>query len=295
MKHDDHKPVHRNRADSVLHNAYDVIFYVLYFVGRYLVVITSNVLCVIASLYATGSLVTLEATNFFCPSYTLEEIRQYNLEHDNQYGVIDDSCLRIDRPGLNYNVLLSLDNQVFTGKIDTNTLSFGGYIQSILYFITTIILFISTLYQTYLLVYDTIYAIYSLISGKLKNKRIHDKLLQLDKEMTQSNSKHKNKRSKPINKLCCCCILIRQTYITCVRKVAKWYFKHIAPFYYVDSKWRMLSIIFKEWFEIGIQIYALLLYGGVNIFDLKSNVLSQTPYVIESFCIIISLNCITGM
>ena len=85
-----------------------------------------------------------------------------------------------------------------------------------------------------------------------------------------------------------------KNYIFCVAKCMKFYFKHIQPIYYVDSKWRMLSIIVREWFEIGIQIYALLLYGGVNVFNLDSNILSQKPRIIESFCVIVSGNCITG-
>ena len=75
----------------------------------------------------------------------------------------------------------------------------------------------------------------------------------------------------------------------------KCYFKHVEPVYYVDSKLRMLSIIAREWLEITTQIYALLLYGGINVFALESNVLSQKAYIIQSFCVIISMNCITGM
>ena len=58
--------------------------------------------------------VTLEAANFFCPSYTLEEIRQYNFNNGHEHGVIHDNCLRINSQALNYNALFSLDTQVFT-------------------------------------------------------------------------------------------------------------------------------------------------------------------------------------
>ena len=161
------------KDDSITYDKYDSIYYLLYFLGRYLVVMTSYFLCIISSLYATGSLVTLEATNFFCASYTLEEIREYNLENGHQRGVGSDSCLRINRQGLNFNVLLDLNNNIFTGKIDGNLLNFVAYFQSILYFCTALILFISTLYQTYLLIYDTIYAIYSVVYNKHTNERIH--------------------------------------------------------------------------------------------------------------------------
>ena len=67
------------------------------------------------------------------------------------------------------------------------------------------------------------------------------------------------------------------------------------PFRYIDSKLKMLSIIIREWIEISIQIYALLLYGGIDVFSSNSNVLSQRANVIEAFAIILSLNCFFGM
>lgn len=211
--------------ESIVEDIYDLIYYVLYFVGRYLVVITSNVICVIASLYATGSLVTLEATKFFCPSYTLEEIRQYNLENGNEQGTRDDSCLLIDRQGLNCNILFGLDNHVFTGKIDTDTLDLGAYLHSIFYFVLALILSISTLYQTYLLIYDTIYAIYSAVSGEHKNGRISHKLSQLDRKIQQSHDRETEsprlKKStdkstlKPARRWLCCCALLKENYTRC--------------------------------------------------------------------------------
>lgn len=80
------------KKSSIIYDSYDSIYYGLYFIGRYLVVLLSYFLCMIACLYGTGSLVTLEATNFFCPSYTLDEIHEYNLENGNKYGDYSDSC-----------------------------------------------------------------------------------------------------------------------------------------------------------------------------------------------------------
>ena len=50
---------------------------------------------------------------------------------------------------------------------------------------------------------------------------------------------------------------------------------------YDDSRLRLFSIIGKEWFEILIQIYALFLYGGINLFDKDSNVLAQDPNIVR--------------
>ena len=280
---------------NIDYDGYDSAYYVFYFIGRFLVVIISYFLCIIASLYATGSLVTLEATNFFCPSYTLEEVRQYNLENGNENGVDEyvDSCLRIDRQGLNYNVLSDSNYNIFIGKIDSDSLDFMAYFQAISYFATALILSIPTLYHTYLLIYDTINAIYSVVYGEQINDRIESTLHKLHAKTQQS---HQAEESQDPQNICMrCCKFLWKSYFFCVRACMKCYFKHIQPIYYVDSKWRMLSIMAKEWFEILIQIYALLLYGGINVFDSKLNVLSQSPDIIESFAVIISVNCLAGM
>ena len=298
VKNDCNEKGYKKTFHIVAYDTYDSIYYVLYFIGRYLVVITSYFLCIIASLYATGSLVTLEATNFFCPSYTLEQVRQYNLENGNKHGAPDtvDSCIRIDREGLNFNVLSDLTYyNIFAGKIDGSSLDGVAYFQAILYFTTALILFISTLYHTYLLIYDTINAIYSILYDKQRNDRIHKKLCNLHKNTQQSDRAEHSQKPKQINCVLWCCFCVWKSYIFCIRNCMKFYFKHIQPVYYVDSKWRMLSIIIREWFEIAIQIYALLMYGGINVFDIESNVLSQSPYIIESFAVIVSVNCLTGI
>ena len=50
--------------------------------------------------------------------------------------------------------------------------------------------------------------------------------------------------------------------------------------------------MFREWFEIILQFSALLLYGGINIFNFDFNSLSQETSVVVTFAVIISLNCI---
>ena len=295
IEHD--SETHPEKENNVTYDTYDSIYYVLYFIGRYLVVLVSCFLCLISSLYGIGCLVTLEAINFFCSSYTLEEVRQYNFENGYERGIEGDSCFRIDSQGLNYNNLFSVNNNVFTAKIDSNLIDFVQYIQAIACFSFTLIVSIAALYQLYWLLYDTKYAISSCLFHEQNNNRVFRKLLELHKYSQRSHqdgSEHSLPQEKQ-NPLLCCCIFVQETYIFCARKCMKFYFKHIQPVYYVDSKWRMFSIIGREWVEIAVQIYALLLYGGINIVDLESNVLSQTADIIESFAVIVALNCITGM
>ena len=300
-------------SNRLVYDIYDSIFYALYFFARLLVIVTSYILCIIASLYATGSLITLEVTSFFCPLYNESEIRQYNLENGNQEGDPGLTCRYIDRTSLNYEAIFSLDSNIFEASVDSNNITFGKIFQTIAYSIAVIILIIPTLYHTYLWFYDTLYALLSLIKGIELNPRIISQMETLAIATAKRKSKNTNKNSedefaiikkkkknknKKHNKYSCltapcfwCCGMYKQ----CCRSYMKFYFSRIMPVYYVDSKCRMLSLIFREWIEISVQFYALLLYGGINIFLPNSNVKSQNPNVIEAFAMIIGLNCICGM
>lgn len=286
------------QSTAVNYDHYDDALYFLYFVGRFLVVLTSYFLCVVGVLYAIGSVVTLEATNFFCPIYTEEAVRQHNYENNNPHGEFVESCWLIDQQALNLNEIRALNVNIFDASIDTTNII--NMIQSILYIIVTFILLISTIYQTYFLVYDAICAIISIVTNNYVNERIHKTLVKLKRKHVQSQNKKENQQNVNTNAnqsqnqydyLCCLCNCYKQ----CVRQCFECYFKYIVPVYYADSKLRTLSLVFREWFEIGIQFYALLLYGGINLLNLNENILSQEPYIIEAFTIIVATNCIIGV
>ena len=303
-----------------------------------MVLITSYFLCLISSLYATGSLITLEATSFFCPVYSAEEVRQHSVEIVSRVGASIWSCWFVNRKRLNYEAIFELDINIFSASIDINTLTFFKVFQTLSYSMVVLILLIATLHHTYLFIYDTMFAILSRIQNKEINPRINERLKKLtrkdinkykqhgtknnnsqqtDDNMDGDNSDREdnsNKNSKNSNtsneqwsqlfgvrsgRSCCFCCWLCESILHCCFRCKtmnkEYYSKYVMPFYYVDSKWKILNIIFREWFEILVQFYALLLYGGINIFSPNSNVLSQEPYVIQAFVIIISLNCITSM
>lgn len=302
----------RNVHPEVTYDNYDTIFYLLYFIGRYLVLLTSYFLCTICILYAIGSIVTLEATNFFCPSYTEAQVRQHNLENGFNEGDSPWSCWYIEQRRLNYESLFELDIGIFTGRIANIT--FVTILQSLVYTLVALILLIPTIYHSYLLLYDTFFAIRSYAFDTEANIRIHRCLTKLNRKASKRNvvagnpaaasadgtsetqkeqtlsttNSNANSKTGICNN---CCRMIGN----CIRRFNKWYFEFVLPVYYVDSKWRMLSIIGREWIEIAIQFYALLLYGGINLFNPNSNVLSQEPFVIEAFAVIVAANCIFGM
>ena len=306
-------------ANKIGYDIHDNIFYVLYFFGRYLVLFTSLFLCIISSLYGIGGLINLEATDFFCPRYTEEEVRNYNLKNGNQYGDGILGCWYINRQRLNYNAIFNLSIDIFNAKI--NNFTIFSILQTILYSIITIILLISVIYNFYYLLYDTYFAIKSFCINDNINNRIRNKLINLrkfpkknlnnndsnDTNWKTSNTDNKNEEidqetekedtEHNLHNYTKCCTLCCKFFCeNCCKKcwicTKKRYFKYIYPWYYIDSKWRILSVIIREFIEIFIQFYALLLYGGINLFNINSNVLSQEPYIIEVFAIIISLNCI---
>ena len=313
-------------------NRHDFILYGLYFFGRYLLLFTCYFLIIIACLYSIGSIVSLEVLSFFCPIYSESFIRSYNLENENEYGDDELGCYYIDRTRLNYNAIFELDLNIFEANVDN--FSFSMMIQSILYALTGIVLFVPTVYHSYLLIYDTFYAIYSKFcinsdnnnntidsasnaNAIIKdyNPRIDEKLLKLSqkykkmharrfgfkaaspvaKSPSKSTGLTTNSKSGQIQVIGDCFL---QSYIKIkglFEKCEGFYEQYIVPIYYVDSKWRLLSLICREWFEIIVQFYALLLYGGINLISLDSKELSQTPEVIEAFTIIIGTNCIACM
>ena len=299
------------RTPTVGYDAHDKILYVTYYIGRILVLFISYFLCIVGILYGIGSVVKLDATNLYCPIYSEQEVRQHNFENNLPYGDDYAGCWYINQQTLNFRSIYDLNLDIFTATIDTSNCL--KLIQSVLYFTVALILLISTVYQTYFVIYDTLYAVLSMINGVNINSRIHEALILLKNNNDQStNSQTKIKQagkddhdqSEDQNN-CKLCIrklnlhyyfcIVCQCYKQCMKRCLKFYFKYIMPSYYVDSKLRMLSLIFREWFEIGVQFHALLLYGGINIFDTSENVLSQEPHVIATFAIIVATNCIIGM
>ena len=253
---------------------------------RLFVLLVSYFLCIVALLYTIGSIVNIQVTSFFCPIYTKEEVHQHNYENENAQGDSIFSCWYINRQRLNYQAIFSLNSDIFTATIDQENLSTGQIITAVLYSIVGLVLLTTTLYYTYLWLYDVAVAILSLIKHTEYNPRVKTALV---KDRLKALSRGKKQQSKSMKK----------TFFAIWYNLKKWYKtfydKEIYPYFYVDSKFQILSIIVREWIEILIQIYALLLYGGVDVFSTNSNILSQEAHIIVSFTTILSLNCLCGM
>ena len=250
----------RNRLMSVAYDGYDTSLYCLYFIARYLVLAVSYFLCMISILYAIGSLVELKATNFFSSSYSLQQVRDYNRQHGNEYGV-SKSCFYVDREKIDEQRIETSKVDIFDASVKENP-DVAAIFQTLSYSICAIIFLISAFKHTYFAFYDLFCLLRSYYTKMETNKTPN-----VNREQSKTNI-----HAGVMIKYYTHCVFI----LCGIKKMwSYFYFEYIMPYYYIGSKWRLLSIIIKEWIEIGIQFYALLLYGGINLFEPKQNILSQ--------------------
>ena len=261
-----------------------------YFTVRYLVLITTMFICMISCLYAIGNLITLEATNFYCPSYTAEQVRQHNVENGYNQGDSSFSCWYIDKQKLNWQDVRSLKLNIYVAFFQVNNVF--QLLQSVIYFLIVIFLFIVCLIHFCYLFYDTFYIVCFKWNQNKRILKTFEKLcytLNLKNQQTKKNKQNNKKKKKKkccISCICSCVGSLTKTYVTCVKCGLRFYYKNVKPYYYLDGKWRLLSIICKELLEIVIQLIALLFYGGINVFNSNDNILSQEPKILQGTLIV---------
>ena len=238
------------------------ILHAFLFVSRGLVLFALYFLCCMSVLYTIGSLVKLKADNLFCPLHTEEQVRLHNFENGLSGGD-PDSCFYINRQKLNVNDIKNLNLEIFTASIEINnvyTFQFATYI--LLLFLIVIVL----LYHTYLFTFDLICVV--CLHNKINHHRNTNMLKQIKNNQIKSIAAIAGgKNSKLAPKNCASC-----------QRLRLWKKQYLYP----DSKWYLFAQAGKELVEITIQFYALMLYGGLNIFDSKQNILAQESHIISS-------------
>ena len=285
---------------------YEEIVGILYYVARCLSVFLLIGLCIISTLYAVGNLVTIQAENFACPQYTEEQVRRTNFERRDKDGKMN-SCLYIDRQILNFDAIYSLDISIYT----------ASFAQDIDVFDVTLFVFYSfialisatlTIYHGYYLLYDSCYVVIGCtkcaqskttsiatadnINGKntlniphKTNPRFKKIVENCSKSYHRAKTKHKQQRNAKKQKP------KRKTQVKSESRLEKclhgfsnginYCRRFMSDNFYFDSKYWLFGIVVREFFEIIIQFYALLLYGGMDLFDSNENVLSQEGYIVE--------------
>ena len=293
---------------------------VFVYFARYVLLLTTICLFIISLMYGISSLVTLEATNFFCPLHSEEEVRQHNLENGLEHGDDQYSCWYINRSVMNLMKIIMLEDDLFEATFKNFTII--NLFKCLLYCLVSLCLLIIILYNGYYVIYDTFFALVGYFNSKLncQDKYIHNPRLTKTltrmrykvktrnklrrkqivsrsklKQFNEKNGRKQNRKATRQSKFGVTGSASAASVAGAVKWViskyqqwAVWYRKY----YYHDSKWRLFTIMGKEWIEILVQTYGLLLFGGIDIFDSESNVLAQDSSVVRQFSIIVGMNCI---
>ena len=251
----------------------DEPLFILFFVARYFVVLTACLLLMISILYAIGSLISLQADNFFCPSVSEEEVRLYNFENGHSHGLWG-SCYYIDRKVVHWSYIYNLNINIFSATFVDST-SVAAIFQCSMFVFVSICMFTIAVYHSYFILYDTIFVIIGKpnprIAKALKSiiqKFIKQKKNALDKHEIKVSDTQKQKYIK----------MFFKSIVSKFQQLKNDYYKR---YYYPDSMVALSVMWFKELIEILIQCYALLLYGGLNVFMPTQNILAQEPYVVR--------------
>ena len=240
------------------------LLHLFLFVSRGLVLFTLYFVFGILCLYSIGSLVSLKANNLFCPLYTEEEVRLYNFENDLPHGD-PESCFYINRKKLNINDIKNLNLDIFTATVELND---TNIFQFVLYIILLLLLSLATIYHSYLFIYDTIHVVCIKNKENARIKNILNRIKNKTIKGIATSVTHNSDSNEAY---------IQDKKLTCYQKLKLVKKKYL----YIDSKWHLFKEAGKEIMELFIQIYALMLYGGLNIFDLNQNILAQESYIVR--------------
>ena len=255
------------------------LFKFVYFSVRYLFVVMTIFLSLIAAIYALSALITTEATNFFCKYLDASEVYQHNRE--NEYNEGDPGgCWYIEKPKIDINKMKHLDLGIYESSI--NDQSFVTIFACVIFSLLSLFLLFIGLQNGYYVIYDTIF---NYILWNVPNPRVIAVIN--DYECISKGKKTISSKMAEIEKKC----FLERVFIW-IEFLYDQYCYIYEKYLYFDSKWKVINSIFWEIMEIIVQFYALCLYGGLNLFHMDTVVLGQHVDIFESFAIIVGLNCV---
>ena len=234
---------------------------------RLLIIFIIQFLSILSLAFAYGQIYELELNNYWCDRKTIEEIRNHSVEIGSQTGE-DDSCWQTKDFVTNDTALW--DN--YGGyqykpisNTEANTKCGAFY----------------TLFILYLFI--VIYSVSSLIIDAFRYKQGTLGKFQYVKQM-----KKQNILTYPSTYTSSSCIAQISQYWN---RFQYWYKHILLP---PDSgKWCLLMIC-RDIFEITLQIQALLLYNGTNLFDKNDVYLANEPKYIKVFAVFLFLNGVSS-
>ena len=236
------------------------------FCGRIVILLVIIFLCFVTILYAIGQILSLNLTDYWCPSYSLDQVRQNSINLNKPQG-ISNSCWKS-------NTFLTVDDDALWSNESYNfqlDVTFKTFMQ-LLTFTALSICFISNI-------------IYIGYCTYMDIKRFRNNQLGKREYLKQV----KSNTNKSIN------IQKSNMIFAVYHQITTMYKKHFS----VDSgKWCLLMII-REFIEICIQSSALLLYNGTYLwtdpFDDDTDIrLAQSAKYVKVFTVFLCCNCITA-
>ena len=256
---------------------------IIYFIIRYFIVLIALFLSLIAAIYGLSALITTQATNFFCPFYTASEVHEYNRKHNLNEGDRS-SCWYIERPQVDDDKIKNLKLDIYEANVDNQ--SFITIFACLVFSSLSLLLLFIGLQNGYFVIYDTLHS----FAFNSPNPRVVKVIEYYEDEDRVKRSSLTIKMAERKNKsfLYQCSIWSEYIYDQYC-----WIYE---KYLYFDSKYKVLVAFFWEIIEIIVQFYGLCLYGGYDLFEPNTVVLAQKYYIVESFSIILGLNCVcTGI
>ena len=92
----------------------------LYWITRYFLVSTSFYSAFITTLYGVSNLITINAVNFFCDTYSREEVLEHNQNVGSNVGV--GWCYKINRLSFNDDAVQELNLDLYTRHLQAKNL-----------------------------------------------------------------------------------------------------------------------------------------------------------------------------
>eukprot|EP01083_Nonionella_stella_P084950 235247_1 len=207
------------------------------FYARIIVLLVTIFLLLVSILYAIGQVTSLQISNYWCDSYTLEEVHQHSRDVGANRGWFN-SCWRTKINQVDPVALWT--DKVYTQKPDQ---SLASTIKCLGFMVLALLFLCCIVYYSWMLIKD--------VKRFIKNEFI---------------------KPKPVQKNTNTIDTIRLTILDSNRCLRKMKNAHVCP---RDSgKWCLLKVL-QEFMEIGLQSQALLLYNGSNssVFISKHDVL----------------------
>eukprot|EP01084_Bolivina_argentea_P025857 48093_1 len=228
-------------------------------------------LLMVSCFYAFGQVSTLEVENFFCPEISLNEVHEHSIQYGLNKGADESTCYKTKYFRLDENKLFHVNQYDVI------------YILSTLNIVKSSLWCFIVVFNVFLLI---AYVILIIIDC---HKYSYNKSVSI---LQQNNYGYGYEHEIEDNKSCCKCSKCCNN--TCCTKISELYFRYYRwyrKYFGEDQLGWLIMLVLKEYTEILLQIQALFVYSGYNLFSNKIE-LGKRSDVVNFFTIILCSNCV---